>query len=147
MIKPHFLIFLDFDGVIKHKPTKKLKQECVIRVNKIARFLNANIVISSSWRLLLNWKKLNPNFENRIIGITPDLEGPSYNNTHIRYQEILEFLDKKEWQDISWLALDDEKAFFPNHANVYYTNPEILITEQDVENIISCQGKIEGKAR
>jgi hypothetical protein len=147
MIKPNFLIFLDFDGVIKHKPTKTLKKACVLRVNKIARFLDANIVISSSWRLLLNWKKLNPQFDNRIIGITPDLEGPSSDNTYIRYQEILAFLEEKAWPDILWLALDDESAFFPNHANVYYTNPETLITEQNVENIISCQGKIEGKLR
>ena len=134
---PKFLIFLDFNGVVMRKGTRRFEQNCVRRVNALSEQLNARIVISSSKRVLSNIRKMNTLFNGRIIGATPDLDYSYYGNEYIRYKEILEFLEKQGFQNTPWVTIDDRRDHFPKSAPVFFTNSDVLITDQDVEEIIS----------
>jgi hypothetical protein len=135
-MKPRFILFLDFDGVIKHKHQRELDRACVRRINDLARRTDAHIVISSSWRVVLSMTKLNKLFKDRIVGATPSLVSPDSTVTHIRHREALSFLKEREWLDVPWLALDDEDYHYPRTSPVHLTDSDDLITDADVEAII-----------
>jgi hypothetical protein len=85
---PHFLIFLDFDGVVKHPGTNSFVPECVTLVRALANRLDAHIVISSSWRSVIDIARLNEGFDDRIIGVTPTLDGPESMEDYARHKEV-----------------------------------------------------------
>lgn len=78
------------------------------------------VAISSTWREDMAFDKIQELFSldirPRIIGVTPVVEvefpaGPAGS----RQEEILLFLKQGNYQDHSWLALDDEERLFqPN---------------------------------
>ena len=80
---------------------------------------------------------MNTLFNGRIIGSTPGLDYSYYGNEYIRYKEILEFLEKQGLETTPWVAIDDRRDHFPKSAPVFFTDSDVLITDQDVEEIIS----------
>lgn len=132
-MQPSFLIFLDFDGVVKHPGTNNLEEIAVRCVRALASRLEAGIVISSSWRSVVELDRLNPVFDNRILGVTPTLDGLEAQEDFARYYEILAFLEERGWQQVPWLALDDDPLNFPKGAPVHCTDPEVLLTHTEVE--------------
>ena len=135
--KPKFLVFLDFNGVVMHKGARRFERSCVQRVNGLIESLDARIVISSSKRVLSSIRKLNTLFNGKIIGATPDLDYSFYGSEYIRYKEVLEFLAERGWENTRWIAIDDRRDHFPKSASVFFTDSDVLITDEDVEEIVS----------
>lgn len=140
---PRFILFLDFDGVthpnscrspcfmseVYEKKGVYFRQENVDAVNRLARGLNASIVISSSWRLNFGFDIFNEFFYGRIIGQTPWLDFKK------RYEEVDLYLEQLGWQDVPWLALDDN-LHYPEHYPAHLTDGSIGLTEADVDKLI-----------
>jgi len=139
--KPTFIVFLDFNGVVMRKRSRRFDKNCVQRINFLVNKLNAHIVVSSSKRLLLNLNKLNTFFNGKIIGETPDLDYPYYGNVYIRYKEVLEYLERNGLEKITWLALDDRADHFPKSAPVFLINSERLITDENVNEVLAYFNK------
>ena len=56
----------------------------------------------------------------RIIGVTPE----SFDdNTHERHKEILLFLEEKNITKMPWVAIDDDRSYFPAGSPVIFTDP------------------------
>ena len=135
--RPRFLLFLDFDGVVKRPGTNRFEEEPVRLVRALANRLDAAIVISSSWRAIADVNRLNQLFDDRIVGVTPTLDGPEAQEDYARHKEVLTFLEERGWQDVPWLALDDDERNYPKGASVHYTNGETLLTKEDATRILS----------
>ena len=145
---PEFLIFLDFDGVThplpSYVPSSIIElintglyesgpffcKDNIIQINRLTHKLNANVVITSTWRLDFGWQLFNKLFLGRVIGQTPEL------GFHSRYQEVLEFINQNNYQNISWLALDDNSSLYPNDAPAYITDSNIGITAEEVNKLL-----------
>ena len=152
-----FLIFLDFDGVTHPMGraygspynTRCLRREgirigeCYFleeHVNQVKRLisaLNAQVVISSAWRLDFGWQAFNGLFSGRVIGQTPwiDMRGSGYEN--LRYREILRYLAENRFAHIRWLAVDDNRTLFPTYAPVYITESARGLTATDVDRLLA----------
>ena len=133
-----FLIFLDFDGVLH--PTsasehEKFKPEAIHSVNYILDELEANVVLSTAWRMDFGIEKFNAWFKNRIINSTPVHE-LHLQEKHPRFHEILDFLKNEKWLHVPWVAIDDKQTHFPFNCPAYITDGKVGITEKDAENII-----------
>ena len=139
-MQPTFLLFLDFDGVIKHPGTTNFEEEPVRLVRALANRLDASIVISSSWRAVADLKRWNLAFDDRIIGVTPTLDGPESQEDFARHKEVLAFLEERGWQKVPWLALDDDPRNYPKGAPVHCTNPEKLLTREEVVELVEKHG-------
>jgi len=125
------IIFLDFDGVLHpFFPRKDLPAEenqlfsYLPRLEGVLRdFPALKIVIASSWRINRPWENVINAFSlditARIIGTTPVLiqKEPPYRR-HLRYEEILNFLNNNNLSAAQWIALDDDPELYP--ANCQY---------------------------
>ena len=113
------VIFLDIDGVlnnvdsaVRYKTTEKLDIHSVSVLKAISKEHRANIVISSTWRLGLNWREyISSAFRQAkwdsppIIDRTPTLgDGP-------RGFEIEAWLQKN--RTMNFVILDDEDDMLP----------------------------------
>ncbi|MCG8086106.1 MAG: HAD domain-containing protein [Candidatus Thiodiazotropha taylori] len=150
---PEFLIILDFDGVTHPLPSyvpssiTELKntglygsgpyfcKDNTIQINRLTHKLNANVVITSTWRLDYGWQPFSKLFLGRVIGQTPEL------GFHSRYQEVLEFINQNNYQNICWLALDDNSSLYPTDAPVYITDGNIGITAEEVDKLLFQYGR------
>ncbi len=122
-----FIIFLDFDGVMRRldDPKERLNPEFVECLEVLLRrYTKVYIVISSTWRLGMSMKKIKGFFSEdiheRIIGGTPetfDISGP------YRYREIKQWVD--EHKPRHWLALDDTLDLFPKNC------PQLVSTDEN----------------
>lgn len=135
-MEPKFLLFLDFDGVVKHKGTNSLQPHCIKLVRVLLNRLDAHLVISSAWRTVADMNRLNPIFDGRIIGTTPDLFYEKRDSPFLRYREVLAFLEVHGWRDVPWIALDDDPTNYPPTAPVHITDPEALLTRADAEAVL-----------
>ncbi len=135
-MEPRFLLFLDFDGVVKHKGTNSLEPGCVQLVRVLLNRLDAHLVISSTWRTVADMSRLNPIFDGRIVGTTPDLFYEEPDAPFLRYREVLTFLKARGWSDVPWIALDDDQTNYPATAPVHITDPETLFTRADAEAVL-----------
>lgn len=111
------LLFLDFDGVLHPRATKKLFAQ-IPRIEGILKdFPHVQVVISSSWREESSLQEIHVMFSedlrHRIIGTTPlvDIDYPP-GPAGSREEEIRIFMAQPEFADKQWLALDDEAALF-----------------------------------
>jgi hypothetical protein len=135
---PIFLVFLDFDGVLH--PTKaseheKFRPDAIQSVNRILDALEANIVLSTAWRMDFPIEKFNAWFKNRIIDTTPvhDLDLKKENP---RFHEVMDFLTTHNWLHIPWIAIDDKRIHYPDSSPAYITDHKIGLTQKDADNII-----------
>ena len=138
MNTPKFLIFLDFDGVlhpVRASEHEKFRPEAIHAVNRILDELEANIVLSTAWRMDFSIEKFNAWFKNRIITSTPVHE-LNLQNKNPRFYEVMDFLKSREWLHAPWIAIDDKRSHFPANSPAYITDANIGITSKDADNII-----------
>lgn len=121
------LVFLDFDGVLRRVTSNpsRFDQDCLENFESALRqCLVSKIVITSTWRLAKSLKELrsqfSPDIAARIIGITPENLDE---NTYERHTEIILFLKEKKLTALSWVAIDDDPAYFPKGSPVLFTDP------------------------
>lgn len=148
------LIFLDFDGVINNRETEKrpykwpawhdfggttsmLTWVCpklIQKVEELRAWADADIVISSTWRLHYELEELrkilSPIPAERIVGVTPVANAWS---SHTRGLEIQEYLhgDPRD----RFVILDDLGLgeFLPDQRDkLAQTNDDLGITDEDV---------------
>lgn len=135
---PKFLVFLDFDGVLhplKASEHEKFRPEAIYSVNRILDELEANIVLSTAWRMDFGIEKFNAWFKDRIIDSTPVHE-LNLQQQHPRFHEIMDFLKSCQWLHVPWVAIDDKRSHFPPNSPAYITDADIGITSKDADNII-----------
>jgi len=119
-------VFLDFDGVLRRLTSEpsRFESDCLKNFGAAIRPLpNVKIVISSTWRLAMSLKELRRLFSTeiaeKIVGVTPTL---SEYTTHERYKEIQTYLKKRNIEDESWIAIDDDPEHYPKDAPVLFTD-------------------------
>jgi hypothetical protein len=127
------VLFLDIDGVLNHEDTGIYFEDEKVRIlNKILTTTDANLVVTSTWRLgatpeemdaLLSSQGVLPG---RVIGVTPYLDDQ-------RGMEIQEWL--KTWtsryQIEKIVILDDRSDLAPVDHSLIRTSKTIGLTEQD----------------
>ncbi len=125
------IIFLDFDGVLTNQKTdwKTFDSECVKYLKKIIDETNADIVISSSWRLNMTTYGLQKLFEpyglqDRVIGTIPELDEGEF----IRGRKIKKWLDNNPTDN--FVILDDDDDMEPLKHRWVQTNFETGLTEE-----------------
>jgi hypothetical protein len=114
MMKP--IVFLDIDGVARPvtKPNDyKLNPQNVALLNLSFDVLDAEVVISSNWRLTHSLDFFNEYFDGRVTGKTRDLEYKGFEFT--RWEEILHFM--KNHIGRNFFVLDDQSYHFPSGAH------------------------------
>lgn len=106
------IVFLDIDGVARPnvKPNNyQLSGQNVALLNLAFDVLEAEVVVSSNWRLTHSLDFFNSHFDGRVIGKTPDL---AYKNfEHTRWQEILEYMQDHIGRN--FYVIDDQDYHFP----------------------------------
>ena len=91
------------------------------------RYPDVLVVISSSWRELVNFETVQQLFsediKNRVLGFTPFIDVRFLDNyEYIRYQEVLQFLRQNHAENIDWLAIDDVAKHYPSDINIIVTD-------------------------
>jgi hypothetical protein len=150
------VVFLDFDGVMNSKmwfethheelkdlpflerASKELDPQLVARVKRIVDDADAEVVISSSWRILHSAEQLGDIltecgwFMPPIIGVTPRAIPGPYSTE--RGVEVNMWLTEKKFRG-AHVILDDGTDFLPGQPLVQ-TEWEIGITEEDVDRAL-----------
>ena len=113
------LIFLDIDGVLRRvgAPLDVIDEDCLERFEQVIRdHPDAQIVISSSWRLMFTVDDIRalfaPDIGQRIVGQTPWLEG---RRGVRRFDEVLAYLAGVP-KPMDWVAIDDDLTAYPEGA-------------------------------
>lgn len=111
------LVFIDIDGVARPKREPRdyvMDQYCVDMINKVLNALDAQVVISSEWRLAFSKSYFNAIFQGRVIGMTGDR---SINATtpYPRWEEIQQFLNALPKPPAQYWILDDREDLFPRN--------------------------------
>ncbi len=142
------LIFLDIDGVLNNNPWMAkngfgtLDPFNVQMLVRLVELTDANLVISSDWRLYYSYEILcsrliNDGVPNRFLGATPCLETEGDNDDKIvpRGLEIDAWLKINSWQD-SFCILDDQSDMKPHQDRLILTNEDRGLVEIDLEKAI-----------
>ena len=159
------ILFLDIDGVLNTKwwytqmdrNTPKdqygyaFDPKTVANLKRIVEETGADIVISSSWKCMgLSqmedmWEERN--LPGKIIGITPNsvsdemllnADIDSIELFHIRGEEIKEWLAMHGKRISNYAIIDDMDNMLPEQQSHFvHTNPEVGITENDADRIIT----------
>lgn len=147
------IIFLDFDGVmdtsfLKISLTKERQalsdrygllfdKKCVTNLKKIIDATNADIVVTSSWKLDMNLEKLQEMWKYRklpgkIIDVTPNLIGS-------RSDEISSWLEAHGGNDIRYVIIDDMSADYfdsPVAEHLINVNPYVGLDSPAADVVI-----------
>lgn len=147
------IIFLDFDGVmdtsfLKISLTKERQalsdrygllfdKKCVRNLKKIIDATNADIVVTSSWKLDMNLEKLQEMWKYRklpgkIIDVTPNLIGS-------RSDEISSWLEAHKDIDIQYVIIDDMSADYfdtPLADHLFNVNPYVGLDGRTADLVI-----------
>lgn len=137
------IIFLDHDGVLVPRGFDDLDQEfspnCVSILNDILYDTNAEIVVSSDWRLHYNLKSLCDIYKNSgvikcPISITPDFWTKNSNIKDLellRTNEILFWLKNNKVD--KWVAIDDMELLLENFV---LTDGDKGLVQREIKNKI-----------
>lgn len=139
------IILLDIDGVLNQlQGNYYIDKNCVRELSIICKELNADIVLTSSWRIgYVNVGKCTPQIEElksiakdnniNIIGRTRDLGN--------RSSEITTYI--KEHEVSKYIIIDDDESEISSelHERAYFINCRTGITHKDVKNIIRRFGR------
>ena len=156
------IVFLDFDGVLNteqyqarltvdDKPTKDtwgplFDPHAVENLRQILDEMDAQIVISSSWRYVHSLDSLRMMWE--VRGLPGEiLDTLACGATYIsRGEEIECWLERNDRPD--YLIIDDLDDFFPAQRDHYVeTNPIVGITEADAQKAIEILQKSRAERR
>ena len=135
------IIFLDFDGVIVTASSQfnRFDRSCMEHLTHIIDKTDANIVISSSWRIGNGFRALRAMFDgfglfHRVIGVTPMLNG-----NMIRGQEIDAWIknpllsSKLELNLKSFVILDDDSDMEPHMDRLVLVPTDTGLTEKEAD--------------
>lgn len=147
------IIFLDFDGVMdtsfmKISLTEEKQalsdeygllfdKESVENLKKIIDATDADIVVTSSWKLDMSLEKLQEMWRRRklpgkVIGVTPNLIGS-------RSDEISAWLETHRGNDIVYIIIDDMSADYfatPLAEHLFNVNPYIGLDSKTADVVI-----------
>ena len=142
------IIFLDIDGVLNNPKTwglrpvhKAFSKECVEAFNLIIESVDADIVISSTWRNMFNFDDLiemlkGAGVAGHIIGKTPSIRFSGAE----RGDEIARWLDRASeeagFKITKFVILDDDSDMGYLFNYLVRCNPETGITEKEVKKAI-----------
>lgn len=155
------LIFLDFDGVITTLKSRWcLDPEKIALLQEIVDKTGAEIVISSSWRrgtLESTIRSItDPNnpfvkdvpfsLLDKVVGITRRLQviDPSGETSprNIRGIEIMSYLQEHNYEDISYVILDDDSdMLYWQKDNFIQTDASEGLSKEDVQKAIKILNK------
>lgn len=153
------VIFLDIDGVLNSEAFYKdglyrnlkipdltsselfwAKQLCVTQMsmlNTLVYLTGAKVVVSSTWRKMLDLKALNKLF--KLRGAEFEIMAKTVVNNSIRGEEIQEFINEHKVE--SYIILDDDSDFLPEqlpyHVHVHYRTG---LNQQDLDISIALLG-------
>ncbi len=160
-MSPSKFIFLDFDGVLNSEsnyrklqmagmPTRDefgtlFDERCVTALRDIIDATHAELVISSSWRYLLDLTELRIMWQTRglpghIHSITPTDFFPDPFDKLLRGKEVEAWFKSNHEDEDScpYVIIDDENEFMTKQlAHFVWTNPERGLAKLDVDRAIS----------
>jgi HAD domain in Swiss Army Knife RNA repair proteins len=121
------LLFLDFDGVLRHRETApyRLEPDRLNAFEDAVRLIpEAEIVITSTWREVMPLAKLRGLFaedlQARIIGVTPFAWAQ---DGHYRHREVLAFLKRHGLLERPWIGIGDDWAHYPAGCELLLIDP------------------------
>ncbi len=131
------LLFIDFDGVTHPRVGgMPFSASCMEALSQAIQGAYIEIVIASSWREEMNFGELQEllhQLGKPVIAVTPVIDDPF--TQHVRYQEVLKYLQESEQQYEKWMAIDDTRGFYPAHAPVFLTDPLTGFTHDDIPGL------------
>jgi len=101
------------------------------------------IVITSTWRLdkpLATLIELLALLGTYVIGTTPELNEPFIK--YIRQLEVEKYLSDHKKQHITWIAIDDTKAFYRPDANLLLTDGTKGFTDSNITDLSNLIQKV-----
>lgn len=145
------IVFLDFDGVLNNpgiwgkRPleTEAVDPVLVSRLNTLVERVDAEIVISSSWRFQFqteDFRTILKNFgltdSTRVVGCTPKYFGAVSRGTEIMNYMLARF--GKRFDLPPFIILDDmgREEFNQLGRNLVQTNGAEGLTERDIEHAV-----------
>lgn len=148
------IIFLDFDGVLHPFPTNSatsLFSSLPVFWSLLEALPEASVVITSTWREHHDLRTLTDlitanggeHHRDRIIGVTPNMEHPERILQGERQDEIEAWISANTFGSLRYVILDDIPDFFhPGCAQLYLTNYETGLVDDDVPKIIEMLGEL-----
>jgi hypothetical protein len=127
------ILFLDIDGVLNHEEGSIYFEDEKVRIlNKILTTTDANLVVTSTWRLGATPEEMDEVLASqgvlpgRVIGVTPYLDDQ-------RGREIQEWLETwtPHYQIEKIVILDDRNDLAPLDGALVRTSKTIGLTERD----------------
>jgi hypothetical protein len=135
------LIFLDFDGVLRRKdaPLYRFEKPILAAFEAVVRRIqNAEIVVMSSWREVVELAELRKLFSTdvaaRIVGVTPFVP-------HGRYREILAYLKQNGAEGRRWVAVDDDPLSYPRGAPLVLVDPAKGFGAEEAQRLVEIAGR------
>lgn len=133
------IIFLDIDGVLVTMNSVSpfvFDPKCVKKLNVILKETDADIVVSSTWRVIEPIERLIKKFkvegvEGRIISITPVLNG----DDNSRGNEIAKWIQENNFKG-KFIVIDDDSDIEPFEKVWVQTTWENGLTDSNVEQAI-----------
>lgn len=112
------ILFLDFDGVTHPMHRQTDFSQLPLFESWLLEHPDVNVVISSSWREVMDLEVLQHVFSEDIHQRIID-KCPTIPNGHefYRYEEILAWITQANYEGL-WLALDDAAHEFPPNFNL-----------------------------
>ena len=136
------IIFLDIDGVLNCKDdySRARHRSDIInplfkrRLKRVINETKAQVVVSSTWRIIHTQEELNKYLGLKIIGVTPR------NEDGIRGLEILQWLEQARINSQApdhWIVIDDEEYDIKDHI------PAEQFVKTSFEEGFTCAAKVE----
>jgi len=131
-------IFLDIDGVLVREGVDEGEDELIADLcqldepcrecfeDVVRKYSGVKIVISSSWREIFDLDRIRAAFSadigERIEGATP-LYANTEETAFFRYNEVTEYLSRRNASDEPWIAIDDIAEHYPDTVRMVVTDP------------------------
>lgn len=132
-------VFMDIDGVARPSVLPndyKINDECLRLINAALNYLDAEVVISSDWRLIYPISFFNKLFNGRVVGVTGDFAN-EYRGPHVRWYEINSYRKKMACTSSPFLIFDDRSEYFPIDTNqLIVCDSSTGFTMSDYEKVI-----------
>lgn len=139
------VIFLDIDGVLNNRESMahgvELDPDLVLGVNAICKACGADIVISSTWRIIMDLDVLRLMLRRvglrwgEIMDVTPRIDD------ECRGYEIREWMRRQPETYTHYVILDDDRDMLREQAEHFvHVDGEKGLTGADVEKAIAILG-------
>jgi hypothetical protein len=134
------ILFLDFDGVTHPISGQMFDLSCLKQLEDVlVQFPDVEVVISSSWREFMDLKQIRKSLGeiigHRVVGITPVISESGIK--HVRYHEVLKYLEDKGMLGLPWVALDDERQCYPDNTPVIWCDSRVGVSESESKQLES----------